>query len=112
MKKIVVDRVAFWCLVRFSMEKTYKRARIYDHIVITQRQRRKIMTIRLPQYEPMLPRVLTGLSIASMPHEEMSKILIAYGIDDELLATLPILNSYVLDESQVYRCHEIELIIE
>jgi hypothetical protein len=112
MKKIVLDRVAFWCLVRFSTEKTHKRERIYDHVVITQRQGRKIMTIRLPQYEPIIPRVLIGLSIADMPHKEMGKILISYGIDDELLKNLPALSLYTLHEAQVFKCYEIELIVE
>jgi hypothetical protein len=79
-------------------------------VVITQRQGRKILTIRLPQYEPILSRALTGLSIASMPHEEMRKILIAYGIDDELLKTLPPLCLYALYEAQIFKCYEIELI--
>jgi hypothetical protein len=94
------------------MEKTYEKERIYDHVVITQRQGRKILTIRLPQYEPIIPRVLTGLSIEDMPHEKMREILIAYGIDDELLKTLPSLCLYTLNESQVFKCYEIELIIE
>lgn len=111
MKKIVLDRVAFWHLVRFSMEKTYKRERIYDHVVITQRQGRKILTIRLPQCEPIIPRVLAGLSIEDMPHKEMSKILIAYGIDDELLESLQVLKLYTIHEAQVYKCYEIELVI-
>jgi hypothetical protein len=110
MKKIVIDRVAFWCLVRFSMEKTYKKEHIYDHVIITQRQGRKILTIRLPQYEPILPRHLTGLSIENMPHKEMGKVLIAYGIDDELLESLQVLKLYTIHEAQVYKCYEIELI--
>jgi hypothetical protein len=111
MKKIVIDRFAFWLLVRFSMEKTCEKEQIYNHVVITQRQGRKILTIRLPQYESIIPRVLTGLSIADMPHKEMGKILIAYGIDDELLESLPILKLYTLHEAQVFKCYEIELII-
>jgi hypothetical protein len=111
MKKIVIDRVAFWLLVRFSMEKTYEKERIYDHVVITQRQGRKILTLRLPQYEPVLPRHLTGLNIADMPHEEMRQILISYGIDDELLESLQVLKLYTLHDAQVFKCYEIELII-
>jgi hypothetical protein len=79
-------------------------------VVITQRQGRKILTLRLPQYEPILPRVLTGISIESIPHEQIRKILIAYGIDDELLKTLPPLCLYALHEAQIFKCYEIELI--
>jgi hypothetical protein len=46
-----------------------------------------------------------------MPHEEMSRILISHGIDDELLVTLPVLNFYALHEAQVFKCYEIELVI-